>query len=61
MKTYLITPKYSLGSDSFYVKAKSYAVAIEIARNTIKKEDWSSPNGWTCLLEVTDFEERAVP
>jgi hypothetical protein len=55
--TYLITPKFVLGSDSFYVKAASHAEAIEIAKNTIAKEDWHSPHGWDVLIEVTSFED----
>jgi hypothetical protein len=57
MNTYLITPKYVLGSDSFYVKAPSHAVAIEKAKEHIKREDWHSPNGWDVLMQVTTFED----
>lgn len=57
MNTYLITPKYCLGSDSFTVSANSHAEAIEKAQERIKREDWHSSNGWDVLLEVTTFED----
>lgn len=55
---YLITPKYVLGADSFSVRAESHAEAVEIAQETIAKEDWSSEHGWECYLLVTEFRER---
>lgn len=58
MNTYLITPKYVLGSDSFRVSAQSHAEAIEMAKFIIKREDYHSTNGWDILLEVTTFEEE---
>lgn len=56
MKTYLITPRYVLGSDSFYVTASSLAIAIAEAKARIRDEDWHSPNGWDVLEEVATFE-----
>lgn len=56
MNTYLITPKYVLGSDSFYVMAESHDVAIKKAKARIAKEDWYSLYGWDVLLEITTFE-----
>lgn len=55
MNTYLVTPKYVLGSDSFYVTAESHVKAIELAKARIKRENWYSPHGWEILLEVADF------
>lgn len=60
MNTYLITPKYVLGSDSFYVKAKSSDEAVTIAKNTIAKEGWHSPHGWEVLQEITTFEDEGA-
>lgn len=57
MNSYLITPKYVLGSDSFRVAAENTDQAIELAKRRIKREDWHSPHGWDVLLEVTTFEE----
>jgi hypothetical protein len=57
MRTYLITPMNMLGSDSFYVMADSHALAIEKAQLKIKAEDWHSPMGWTCFMQITDFED----
>lgn len=56
-KSYLISPKYVLGSDSFRVAATSHLEAIKIAKKRIKNEDWHSPHGWEVMLEITTFEE----
>lgn len=57
MKTFLITPKYVLGSDSFYVQAANHDEAVAKAKERIKREDWHSPNGWDVLEDVGSFED----
>lgn len=41
MSTYLITPKFTLGSDSFFVQAADYIEACEKAVARCRKEGWS--------------------
>jgi len=58
MNSYLVTPRFVLGADSFHVQANCTEEAIAAARERIKREDWSSPDGWDLLLEVTTFEDH---
>lgn len=60
MNTYLVTPVGVLGGDSFYLKAKDAEEAMVLARNTIAREDWSSPFGWNLFLALPSFEERTI-
>lgn len=62
MHSYLITPKFMLGADSFWVQAEDQAGAIEKAKARIKKEEWYSPHGWDVLQELADFadEEESI-
>lgn len=46
MNEYLITPRYTLGSDCFTVFAYDEAGARAAAKERIKREDWHDPNGW---------------
>lgn len=51
---YLVTPKFVLGSDSFYIEAPDLTKAVEIARAKIISEEWSGD--WEIYEHKLDFE-----
>lgn len=52
MYNYLVTPRWVLGSDSFYVQANNDLDAIIAAKARITREGWECCNGWEILKEV---------
>jgi hypothetical protein len=56
MKSYLITPSYVLGSDSFFVQAATRDEAMALAKAYIAKEDWYADE-WKIFEKLGSFEQ----
>lgn len=61
-KDYLVTPQYTLGGDSFRIRAANVTEAETRALAKIKKEDWHNPDGWQVYELVSLlYDDGTVP